>query len=350
MKATIEPCGESPTIKKITLTNQRGMTLVLCTWGASLYQITFPDRSGKAEKILLEYADFQEFLKTNQYYGKTIGRTSGRIGGAHFELNGKTYTLEDNDHDNNLHAGKDGFHNRNFRMHVYRFPLYTRVVFKYLSPDGEGGFPGKLRVRVTYTFFRMANDLHVTYEALSDQDTLVNITNHSYFNLSGDFKETIHNHRLLLDSERYVAMNEQLVGYSVLAVNRTLDFSVPKKVGKDLNNSVLVDHTWKGYDHTYVRSQKDRLLNLKVFEDDHPFAVLYDEKSGREMSVYTDYPCLNVYSDNYPSGKLLANGKEEKKYQGICLEPEFMPFTPKGYILRSRTPYRQKIRYVFKTR
>ncbi len=350
MKTTIETLGDDPSIKKITLTNERGMSVSLCTWGASIYQICVPDRTGKSEKVLLEYQNPSEFLKTNQYFGKTIGRTSGRIGGAKFELNGTTYRLQVNDNDNNLHAGDNGFHNQNFKMSVFRFPLYTRVVFKYISPNGEGGFPGRVKLMVTYTFFRMNNDLHVSYDAISNQDTLLNITNHSYFNLSGDFKDTIHDHRLKLDSERYVAMNEQLVGYSVLPVNRTLDFSVPKKIGKDLNNSVLVDHAWIGYDHTYVRGEKERLVNLKVFEDDNPFAVLYDEKSGRELRVYTDYPAMNVYSDNYPSYKVLANGKEEKRYQAICLEPEFVPFILKDYVLRAQSRYHQKIRYAFKTR
>lgn len=328
-------------IKKITVHNERGLTAVFLTLGASIYSIHVPNRDGQAENVVLQYADPKEFLVTNQYYGKTIGRTCGRIGGSKFQIGQKTYTLEANDGDNNLHASSEGFHTKNFKVKIRHFRFSTKIIFRYMSPDGENGFPGNLRFYVIYTIYRYSNEILMNYDAFTDATTPLNITNHCYFNLSGDAKDTILDHTLQVNAGNYISMNEQMIGYAIIPLNRTLDFQSPKKIGKAIKNSFLQDHTWRGYDHGYVREQPD---------SDQPFAILYDEKSGREMKIHTDYPCLNVYSDNYFSGKKLSSGKEEVKYQAVCLEPEYVPFAVERYLLKPRVPFHKFIRLTFKTR
>lgn len=340
-KPKVEFVDPERTIKKITVTNERGMTVEFLSLGASIYGVSVPDRQGKSELVNLQYADIKDFLYSDQYYGKTIGRTSGRIGGAKFMIGKNTYRLSANNNGNNLHGGPDGLDKRNFRTSVYWARLFTRITFRYVSPSGEEGFPGKVRFRVTYMIFRFVNDITVSYEAIADEATPINITNHTYWNLSGNAKSTILEHTLKLDAPDYVAMNEQLVGYSILPVSRTLDFTSAKRIGKDINNLSLQDHAWLGYDHGFVREETSL---------EKPAAVLYDEASGREMRINTDYPCLNVYSDNYPSGKVLSNGEEEKKYQGIAIEPEFVPFTLEKYVQKAHIPYHQIIRYAFRTK
>lgn len=328
-------------IKKVTIHNERGLTAEFLTLGASVYALFVPNRDGKSENVVLQYEDPAEFLLTNQYYGKTIGRTCGRIGGAKFQIGKKTYNLETNDGENNLHASTNGFHTKNFKVKIRYFRLFTKIIFHYVSPGGENGFPGKLRFFVIYTVYRNSNEILINYDAVTDATTPVNITNHGYFNLSGDAKDTILDHTLQIDANNYISMNEQMIGYAIIPLNRTLDFRVPKKIGKGINNSFLQEHVWRGYDHGYVRDEP----NIEK-----PFAILYDEKSGREMRIHTDYPCLNVYSDNYFSGKRLSSGQEEVKYQAVCLEPEYVPFAVVKYLLKPRTPFHKFIRLTFKTR
>jgi len=298
----------------IRLENSNGMYAELSNYGASLVSLGIPDKQGMIRDVILGFDDVSGYEKSRYYMGATIGRHAGQIKNGCFHLNGLEYMLVVNDHDHTMHGGPDGFHRQVFRWRAGG----EAVEFFYHSPDGEAGFPGNLDVLVRY-HLSGENELTIEYNAHCDCDTVLNMTNHAYFNLSGE--KTILNHLLRINADEYTEIDIQgLPTGKILPVKNTpYDFTTLHSIGK----SIICDDPqlkWVyGYDHNWVLSRKnDGELRLAC--------ELTDEQRLRTMMLYTNQPGLQMYSGNYLDG--LEHGKmgKEYTYQGaICLEPQLFP-------------------------
>lgn len=298
----------------ITIGNRNNTQLKLLSYGAVLVELLAPDREGNLENIVLTYSDFEDYTKNKPYFGAIIGRTSGRIGGGVFELSGQKYQLCQNDGINNLHGGPGGF---NFRIWEYTIGEESDrawVEFSYLSRDMEEGYPGNLTVKVKY-ILTDNNELIIEYYAETDRDTLCNLTNHSYFNLSGNYKRKVSQQYLKLKSDHYLETDSALIPTGkLLEVKGTpMDFNEGKLVGRDIDADFLPLVNAKGYDCPWMLSDSSEQVEL------------YDEKSGRKMTVSTTYPCVVIYTYNFADNEKLKYGKLGGKCDGICFETQYEP-------------------------
>lgn len=325
------------------LVHESGAYIELTNYGATWVSAVLPDRVGNLSDVILGYDSLTGYLADTAYLGSTVGRFANRIGNARFSLNGKTYELDQNDGKNCNHGGFSGFNKKVFDYQIED----NKVVFSLSSPDGEGGFPGNLKLNVTYSF---SEDLTVAihYSAESDQDTYLNLTNHAYFNLQGS--GNILEHSLCIPYTTMLVTDEFFIptGEFTNVHNTPFDFSKPKQIGRDIfqNNPQLVNN--KGYNHCYVLDNPDA-------ECKHA-AVLYEPKTGRQLEVFTTKPALLIYSagflDSVAAGK---TGYNYFRYAGFCLETQFFPDSPnqpnfpdctlhKGEIYNHRTEYRFSVR------
>ncbi len=298
----------------ITIDNKKtGMSAVLSNYGAHLVSLLVPDRSGKIIDVCLGYDDIASYQKNQGYLGAAVGRYCNRIGGASFPLNGKTYALYANDGANTLHGGREGFDKKTWAYEVA--PDHHSVSFSYLSPDGEEGFPGNLNIVVTYTLTDEYG-LQIDYKADSDQDTVVNFTNHAYFNLTG--KGDIKGHSLQVAASSITETTPDLIPTGeLLPVDDTpYDLRQPKIIGEALDEqgeNAMFDRA-RGYDINYVLDG----------EGLRKAAVLTSPDSSLTMRVYTDQPGIQVYSGQglHYTGK---GGVEYGPYAGIALETQHFP-------------------------
>lgn len=303
--------GSQP-VHSFTLRNDRGLEVTAINYGCIITKMIVPDRDGKFENIALAHDTLDEYLNDPYFLGAVVGRVAGRLKGGSFELDGKSFTLAQNDNTNHLHGGLKGFDKVVWDAKV----IDDGVLFSYLSRDGEEGYPGNLYIEVTY---RMNNDneLSIQYRAQTDQKTLLTVTNHSYFNLSGNLKRDVLNHSLQLKSSRFLELDEEsLPTGSILDVKDSpFDFTrggtVKAGAESDHPQSVLVGN---GYDHPFV------------LDDNHDNEiVLKDPESGRKLTVETDQPAVVVYSGNSLKAEGNFRGVPSRKYLGICLETQAFP-------------------------
>jgi len=296
----------------ITLENSGGMKVTLTNFGARLVGIECRDRRGALKDVCLGFDSLEEYETRGGYLGATIGRWSNRIGGASFELAGKTYPLYANDGRNALHGGKEGFDKK---FWDYEQIGDNGVRFRYVSPDMEEGFPGELDTRVTFTLGE-GGELDIRYQAVGTKDTVINLTNHAYFNLAGE--GTVHDHLLQVNAARVLAATPDLIptGDFLDVAGTPYDLRAPRRIGDCLTmrgaNRMFDDA--KGFDIDYA------LEGHGLREA----AVLSDPASGRRMRVRTDQPGLQVYSGQGLSGKG-KNGAELSPYAGIALETQHHP-------------------------
>ena len=268
--------------------------------------------------VVLGRDDYQKNLYANGYFGALIGRNSNRIEGCEFEIGGKVYKVAANDsvRNNNLHGGIEGLNAKIWDAQISD-GIEPSVILKTTSPDGEEGFPANAEITVTYTLTK-ENGLKIHYEAIADGDTIVNLTNHSYFNLNGHTSGDIKNHTLWLDCDFYTPINENVVPDGrVLSVTGTVfDFTKPKTVGRDIDKADAQLEFGTGYDHNFVINGRGM----------RKFAVLEGDRTGIKMECYTDLPAFQLYSGNWvaetPDGK---DGAVYEKHQGICLETQVFP-------------------------
>ena len=285
------------------------LKVVTCNLGCHLISIFAKDRNGIADDVLLGYKDIEDCHKDGSYMGAIIGRVGNRIAKGRFTLNGKEYQLAINNGPNHLHGGMVGFDRKIFHYELLR----DGVRFHYLSPDGEEGYPGNFDLTVTYRV--IGNEVSLTYKAKCDEDTLANITNHAYFNLSGG-KDTIHDHVLRLASDKVGIIDEDIlaVGGCFDVEGTPFDFRQGKTIGQDIDADDEQLHFAKGYDHSFL------------FSDNYEQAELYDPKSGRGMKLSTSMPAVQVYTSNFLAGGI--DGKQGVPYEnrmGVCLETQYMP-------------------------
>jgi len=311
-----EPYGKigEQEIKQYTITNPNGVIVKILNYGGTITNIIVPDKKGEFGDVVLGFDSLSGYLqKTNPFFGSLVGRYANRIAHAKFKLDGKTYSLAANNNGNSLHGGIKGFD----KVVWTSAPVSdSSLKLFYESMDGEEGYPGKLSVEVTYTL-TLNNELKIEYTASSDKPTPVNLTNHSYFNLSAGADSTILDHELMLNGDKYTAVNTSLIPTGNLPdVKKTpMDFTSPKKIGNDLGR------VEGGFDHNWVLNKKKNALELA--------AALYHPASGRYMEVYTTQPGVQFYTGNFLDGTLKGkNGKIYVKHAGLCLETQHFPDSP----------------------
>lgn len=319
MKALVEKMSRinGKDVSIILLENDNNMSVRLMNYGAAILELLVPDRNGRVENVVLTYKNLEDFNKCSTYFGMICGRTSGRIANGQFFLDGAKYTLSKNEKGiTNLHGGFEGFSFKFWDFKTFQRENEAGASFITSSPDMEEGYPGNVQVEVIYTL-NNKNELKLEYKGITDKATLLNMTNHSYFNLSGNYNRAITEEELFIDSDRFIELDENLIGTAVKGVKGTLmDFTEPKLIGQDINSPYLKNHAANGYDHPWLLNHRDI---------SRPGIILRDKGSGRIMKVYTTYPSVVVYTYNYPKGELLMGGATGGVHHAICLETQYDP-------------------------
>lgn len=309
--------GEKATL--YTMENKNGMKVSVTDYGANVVHIVVPDKNGKLEDVALGFDDVRGYDEYATYFGAFIGRNGNRIANGTFQLNGTTYNLEKNNGPNNLHGGFKGYNNYMYEVECFNEEGEASIELSRLSPDMEQGFPGNLDITVTYTLTE-ENELAIEYLAVSDKDTVVNLTNHSFFNLGGHDSGTILDHEVFIDADYFTPTDETLIPTGeIRPVEGTpMDFRKEQRVGDRIEADYEPLKLADGYDHNYVLNNSG--------EDVEYVASLYDPKSGRRMEVFTDLPGMQLYSGNFIDGKVAGKGGTlYKKREGICFETQLFP-------------------------
>lgn len=309
--------GEEATL--YTLTNGNGMKVSFTNYGANIVSIIVPDSKGNFADVNLGYENLAGYEENPPGFGSFIGRHANRIGGASFELNGKVYELDKNDGKNNLHGGLVGYNKFMYETEVYEDDDIASIEFSRLSPHMEQGFPGNLDVSVTYSLTE-ANELVIEYLAVSDRDTIVNLTNHAYFNLGGHDSGSVLDHKVWIKANQFTPTTPDLIPTGELwdVAGTPMDFRTAKTIGQDINSDYEPIVLAGGYDHNFV-------LDISGTEVEK-VAELVDDKSGRRMEVFTDLPGIQLYTSNMLSPvKYSKNNAVYEKRCGVCFETQFFP-------------------------
>ena len=305
---------EGQEVKQYTLTNNNGVIVKIINYGGYVTNIIVPDRQGLKEDIVLGFDSLDGYLQSgNPYMGCIVGRYANRIAKAKFVLDGKNYQLAANNNGNSLHGGVKGFAKV---VWTARLQGINSVVLSYTSKDGEEGYPGNLTVQVIYTLTD-SNELKIDYTAQTDKPTPINLTNHSYFNLSAGKDSTILGHQIMLNADRFTAVDATLIPTGELpeVKGTAMDFTKPATIGTDIAKVA------GGYDHNWVLNGKKDSLSLA--------ASLFHEGSGRFMEVFTTQPGVQFYTGNFLNGTLVGKGgRKYVKHAGLCLETQHFPDSP----------------------
>jgi aldose 1-epimerase len=309
-------------VDQYSLKNSAGLQVDIITYGGRITSLKAPDKSGSYENVVLGFDNLAQYEKENPFFGALIGRYGNRIAGGKFSLNGEKYQLAKNNGENNLHGGVQGFDKKVWEAKTEVAPTSASLILTYVSPDGEEGFPGTLTTTVTYTLHN-DNRLEVLYEATTDKTTVVNLTQHAYFNLSGDFSKTILDHELEIQADQFLPVDSGLIPTGVLqAVEGTpFDFRKPKVIGNDITKENPQLQLGGGFDHCWVLNNQQSGFRRA--------AAAYHPGSGRYLEVFTDEPGIQFYSGNFLDGTLPApNGGTYAKSSGLCLETQHYPDSP----------------------
>tara|TARA_R100001369_G_scaffold92810_3_gene140008 strand:- start:3777 stop:4955 length:1179 start_codon:yes stop_codon:yes gene_type:complete len=314
--------ADGDAVAKYTLENKGGIQVDIITYGGRITSLRTPDSSGKLANVVLGFNDIQQYEKDNPFFGALIGRYGNRIAKGKFSLDGTEYTLAQNNGENSLHGGVKGFDKRVWNATTEESDDSIKLKLTYLSADMEEGFPGNLNTAVTYTLNK-DNSLDVMYEAKTDKTTVVNLTQHAYFNLSGDFSNTILDHMVEIDADTFLPVDSGLIPTGELApVEGTpFDFTEPKLVGKEINADSKQIVLGGGYDHCWVLNNQS--------EGYRSVATAYHPVTGRNLEVLTDEPGIQFYTGNFLDGTLpAANGGTYAQRSGFCLETQHYPDSP----------------------
>lgn len=327
-------------VEKYTLTNLQRMKVGILNYGATVSEIITPDKNNIPGDVVLGFNSFNGFLQQdNPYFGSLIGRYANRIANGRFLIGNKAYELAANNNGNSLHGGKKGFDKVIWKVEEAQD---DHITLSYLSADGEEGYPGNLNIRVTYTLTDN-NELQIAYRATTDQPTPVNLTNHSYFNLSAGDEETISSHILSINADKILEVNDNLIPTGkLLDVKETaFDFTAERLVGQNLQQV-----PGGGYDHNWVLNDSG---NIKKSA-----ASVYHPASGRFMEVFTTEPGLQFYTGNFLDGTLkdTKGGRKYTKHAALCLEAQHFPDSPNrpsfpNTILKPGETYKQVTIYKF---
>jgi aldose 1-epimerase len=340
------PFGRTPEGHEITLytvKDRGGMEMRVMNYGAILVSLKTPDKNGASENIVLGFDSLGQYVKDKSFFGGTVGRFGNRIGNARFSLDGKVYALAANDGRNQLHGGSRGFYKAVWKGEKAASGDGAGVRFTYVSRDGEEGYPGNLSVSCTY-MLTQRKEMTISFAATTDKSTPVNLTNHSYFNLSGDAKRDILGSQLTIPADFYTPVDETLIPTgAIMPVGQTpMDFSSPAAIGSRIRGVP------GGYDHNYVLAKPAQTLGL--------CARIWEPASGRTMDIYSGEPGIQFYSGNFLDGSINGRGgKAYRKYYACCLEPQHFPDSPNkphfpNTILRPGETYTNVMVYRFSTK
>ncbi len=313
------PDGQS--VELYTLTNRNGMQVAITNYGGKVVKLLVPDRQGKMADVALGFDDLKGYLGNDPFFGTLVGRYANRIGNARFKLDGVEYKLEANDGRNSLHGGSHGFDKKVWK--AKELPgAEPGLELTCLSKDGEESYPGNLSATVVYTLTNK-NALRIDYKATTDKDTVVNLTNHSYFNLAGQGNGDILGTELTINADRFTPVDSTLIPTGELrkVEGTPLDFRQLTPIGARINADDEQMKFGKGYDHNFVLNRKGPGLVLA--------ARAIDPRSGREMDVYTTQPGVQFYTGNFLDGSVKGKGGVAyAKRSGFCLETQHFPDSP----------------------
>ncbi|NEE00653.1 aldose epimerase family protein [Phytoactinopolyspora halotolerans] len=322
-----EPFGTLPDgtdVEIYTLRNSLGMEVTVLTYGGILQRISVPDRRGRLDNVTLGFDNLDDYVERNDpYFGAIIGRYGNRIAGGEFTLDGVEYQLATNNGPNHLHGGDVGFDKRVWEVtDTFADRHSAGLELEYTSPDGEEGYPGTLETTVAYTLTNK-NEIVIDYEATTDAPTIVNLTNHAYFNLSGEGSGTIEDHRLRLNASHYTPVDETLIPTGEIApvAGTPFDFRRSTEIGARIRESHQQLLFGQGYDHNFVLDRESDGLELA--------AELRDRSSGRTLSIHTTEPGIQFYSGNFLDGSLVGTGGQTyRQSDGLALETQHFPDSP----------------------
>lgn len=348
LSITKEPFGQLADGKKAdlyTLTNANGMVAKITNYGGIITHLTAPDKDGKWEDVVLGFDDLASYEAGHPFFGAMVGRYGNRIAKGKFTLDGATYSLAINNGPNSLHGGLVGFDKAIWAVEEVKSDSTVGLRLTHVSPDGDEGYPGKLDLVVTYTLSN-DNSIKIDYEATTDKPTVINLTNHTYFNLTG-LKRDILAHELTLDSDSIVPVSTELIPTGELraVVGTPFDFTSARVVGKSIDDTTDVQiKNGGGYDHCWVINGGGESLKK--------FAALHDPESGRYMEAFTTEPGVQIYTANFLDGKLKGKGVTYTRRYGICLETQHYPDSPNQpqfptVVLRSGGKYETSTVYKF---
>lgn len=326
-------------VTQATLTNASGAKISVLNYGCIVQSIVVPDKNGQMVNVCLGYPTLEQYESDTSYFGAVVGRYANRIGDGKFTLNGVEYKLEQNDGSNHLHGGSDGFHTRVYEMEASD----NKIVLYRVSADGESGYPGNLLVTVIYTWTD-DNRLGIEYKAKSDADTVVNLSNHAYFNLSGAGNGDILDHDLRISASYYTEIGPDVLPTGTVSpVEGTpFDFRTAKKIGRDIHADFPQIKHGQGYDHNFV---------LDGTEPSRFVAEAYSPQSGIKMQVRATKPAVQFYSGNFIR-PIEGNGGAYHKHSGFCLETQYYPDSMAhenfpSPILKKDEEYHHKTEYSF---
>lgn len=304
-------------IKLYRLQNKNGMSVELSNYGATLVALYVPDKNGKIGNVVLGYDDIKGYYQGKSYFGCVVGRYANRIANGKFQIDAQTYAAPINNGMNTLHGGIKSIDKQVWKARQ----INDGVVFSIVVKDGENGYPGDLKLKVTYSL-REDNNLAIDYEASTNKTTVINVTNHAYFNLTGDPIQTILSHNIQLNASQFTPVDITLIplGAHADVANTPFDFRVLKKIGKDINAKDSQIVFGKGYDHNFVLYLSEKSLKLA--------AIVEEEESGRKMEVFTTEPGIQFYTGNFLDGTEKGRGTSYQYRSALCLETQHFPDSP----------------------
>ncbi|MES2824172.1 MAG: aldose epimerase family protein [Pseudomonadota bacterium] len=336
------PTGQESTL--YSLTNANGVTVKVTNFGGVITSIQVPDKNGKLGDIVLGFDNVDGYLKNKSFYGALIGRYGNRIDKGQFSIDGKKYQLDTNDGANHLHGGSKGLWSVLWDAKPFKTENSVGVTLTHISPDGDQGYPGTLKLAVVYELTN-SNEFTIKYNATTDKPTHVNMTHHPYFNMAG--KGSILDQELYINASRYTPVSSGLIPTGELApvVGTPFDFTTSHAIGKMIGQKNEQLKNGGGYDHNFV-------LNKKSDSEWGLDARLSDPVSGRVLEVYSDEPGIQFYSGNFLTGKVIGRGVNFEYRGAVCLEPQHYPDTPNkpnfpSTLLKPGTEYNSKIGFKF---
>ncbi len=347
VKTTFGTLPDGQTADYYTLRNKNGMEIKITNYGGIITHLMAPDKNGTFEDVVLGYDSLGGYLKASPYFGALVGRYGNRIGKAKFTLEGKTYSLLANNGPNSLHGGKVGFDKVIWKAEL--IDNDSALKLSYISKDGEEGFPGTLNTEVVYRLTDN-NELEIEYTATTDKPTIVNLTNHTYFNLTGG-KRDILGHQVSINADKFVPVDNTLIPTGTLqdVKGTPFDFLQPTEIGSRIDDPK--DEQIKfggGYDHCWVLNESGDSLRLA--------STAYEPTSGRYMETFTTEPGVQFYTGNFLNGSITGkNGVVYGKRSGFCFETEHFPDSPNqpsfpSVVLRPGETYKTKTVYKFSTK
>ena len=326
-----------------TITNKNGLTCKLTDYGGIITSICVPDMSGNSSEVVLGFDDIDSYLDGHPYFGAIIGRIANRISHSKFKLESTEYKLHANNGAHHLHGGLEGFDKKVWNSEIVENDDSINVVMRYLSPDGEENYPGNLDCKVTFTFSEK-NTIEIAYKCKTDKTTIVNLTHHDYFNLKDGGISSALDHELQINADSYTPTDDEVcpIGTIDTVIDSHFDFRDFKNVGNEIIKKDGAVIPGKGYDNNYVANKNSHQAQ----------ATLRDPDSRRQLDIYSDQPCLQLYTSGHLDGSLHRAGQQFSAYSGICLESQSFPdaINQEGFpsvVLRPEDIYNYKTTYKF---